>query len=111
MDLNAEQKRIAFQKPKGHSLLRGVAGSGKTSVAIYRVPFLLKNYCFAKDDAILLATYNRTLITYMEFLYTKMSSKELKELRSLFTTPDRKVDIKTVDSLMFHYFKEYLHWP
>lgn len=54
MELNAEQKRIATQEPKGHSLLRGVAGSGKTSVGIYRVSFLLNNYCFAKDDAILL---------------------------------------------------------
>ena len=30
MDLNAEQKRIATQKPSGHQLLKGVAGSGKT---------------------------------------------------------------------------------
>ena len=73
MDLNAEQKRIAFQEPKGHSLVKGVAGSGKTSVAIYRVPFLLNNYCFESDDSILLATYNRTLITYMEFLYEKIN--------------------------------------
>jgi SOS regulatory protein LexA len=108
VDLNAEQKRIAFQEPRGHSLLRGVAGSGKTSVAIFRVPFLLNNYCFASDDAILLATYNRTLITYMEYLYEKMSSRELGEYRSLFATPERRVDIKTVDSLMFSYFRDYL---
>jgi superfamily I DNA and RNA helicase len=34
MDLNAEQKRIATQKPNVHQLLKGVAGSGKTSVGL-----------------------------------------------------------------------------
>ena len=107
MDLNAEQKRIAFQDPKGHSLLRGVAGSGKTSVGIYRIPFLLNNYCFAKDDAILIATFNRTLIAYMGHLYNKIESKESAEFNSLFGTPDRNVDIKTVDSLVYQYFQQY----
>jgi|GEM_PF-3810554 len=46
MDLNAEQKRIATQKPSGHQLLKGVAGSGKTSVGLYRAFFLLNNYCY-----------------------------------------------------------------
>ena len=49
MDLNAEQKRIATQEPKGHHLIKGVAGSGKTSVGLYRVHFLLNNYCYGKD--------------------------------------------------------------
>ena len=34
LDLNAEQKKIAVQEPKGHFLLKDVAGSGKTSVGI-----------------------------------------------------------------------------
>ena len=104
MDLNAEQKRIATLEPRGHQLLKGVAGSGKTSVGLYRVHFLLNNYCFGKDDAILLATYNRTLIKYMAYLYGKMAESEQGELSTLFDTPNRKVDIKTVDSLMVNHF-------
>ncbi len=107
MDLNAEQKRIATQEPKGHMLLRGVAGSGKTSVGIYRVSFLHLNYCFGKDDAILLATYNRTLIHYMSYLYEKMDKIKNAEFSSLFEAPDRKVDIQTVDSLMFKYYQAF----
>ena len=76
MDLNAEQKKIAVQEPKGHFLLKGVAGSGKTSVGIYRIAFLLNNYCIAKDDAILVATYNKTLIAYMSYLYDKLESTD-----------------------------------
>ena len=108
MDLNAEQKRIATQEPRGHQLLKGVAGSGKTSVGLYRTFFLLNNYCFGKDDAILLATYNRTLINYMGYLYKKMEKLQHGEFASLFETPDRKVEIRTVDSLMVPYFKTFI---
>ena len=108
MDLNEEQKRIACHEPKGHFLLRGVAGSGKTSVGIYRTAFLLNNYCIAKEDAILVATYNRTLIAYMSYLYDKLNSKDLSGLKSLFAAPEDRVHIRTVDSLMFSYFKDYL---
>ena len=108
LDLNAEQKKIAVQEPKGHFLLKGVAGSGKTSVGIYRIPFLLNNYCFAKDDAILVATYNKTLIGYMNYLYSKLDSKELAAQKSLFAAPNEKVDICTLDSLMRSYYRDYL---
>jgi len=107
MDLNAEQKRIATQKPKGHQLLKGVAGSGKTSVGLYHAFFLLNNYCYGKDDGILLATYNRTLINYMAYLYNKMEVLQHGEFQSLFEAPERKIDIRTIDSLMVPYFKTY----
>jgi superfamily I DNA/RNA helicase len=108
MDLNAEQKKIAVQEPKGHALLRGVAGSGKTSVGIHRTFFLLHNYCHAKDDAILLATFNRTLITYMAYLYDRVDKKNFTEFQNLFGAPEGKVSIKTVDSLMYSYFRDYI---
>ena len=107
MDINAEQKRIAFQDPKGHALLKGVAGSGKTSVGICRIPFLLQNYCFAKDDAILVATYNRTLVGYMTHLYEKMDCKEFAAFTSLFAATEDKLEIRTVDSLMYPYYRQY----
>ncbi len=46
MQLNHEQKRIINAKPNGHRLLKGVASSGKTTIAVTRVPFLLHNYYF-----------------------------------------------------------------
>ena len=108
MDLNVEQKKIAVQEPKGHALLKGVAGSGKTSVGIHRTFFLLHNYCHAKDDAILLATFNRTLIAYMAYLYDRVDKKSFSEFQTLFGAPEGKVSIKTVDSLMYSYFRDYL---
>ncbi|MEN6328599.1 MAG: UvrD-helicase domain-containing protein [Syntrophomonas sp.] len=68
MQLNQEQKRIINAKPNGHTLLKGVAGSGKTTIAVTRLPFLLHNYCFDVDDRILLVTYNKTLVNYFKYL-------------------------------------------
>lgn len=62
MQLNVEQKRIIQSKLMGHSLLKGVAGSGKTTVAVNRIPFLLNNYCYNTDDRVLMITYNKSLI-------------------------------------------------
>ena len=62
MHLNKEQEKISYTKPSGHMLVKGIAGSGKTTVGVYRIPFLLNNYCFEPNDSILLMTYNKTLI-------------------------------------------------
>ena len=50
MKLNIEQRKIIESKPNGHMLVRGVAGSGKTTVAVHKIPFLLKHYCPADED-------------------------------------------------------------
>ncbi|MBU3161428.1 hypothetical protein KPL37_17110 [Clostridium frigoris] len=72
MQLNVEQRKLVQSKPAGHSLIRGVAGLGKTTVAVNRIPFLLENYCFDKDDKILMVTYNKSLISYIKYIYDKV---------------------------------------
>ena len=42
MRLNVEQRRIIENKPNGHVLVKGVAGSGKTTVAVHKIPFFIK---------------------------------------------------------------------
>ena len=49
MQLNVEQKRIIESKANGHTLIKGVAGSGKTTVAVNKIPLLLRHYC-AKEE-------------------------------------------------------------
>ena len=65
MRLNTEQRKIVELEPTGHIQIKGVAGSGKTTVSILRVPFLLQHYCHEKDDKILLVTFNKTLLNYI----------------------------------------------
>lgn len=55
MQINVEQRKLIQAKPGGHMLIKGVADSGKTSVEVHRIPFLLNHYCFAKVDRILMA--------------------------------------------------------
>lgn len=54
MKLNVEQRKIIELEPAGHSLIKGVAGSGKTTVAIRRIGFLQNHYCPEDDDNVLL---------------------------------------------------------
>lgn len=107
MQLNIEQKRLIQAKPNGHVLIKGVAGSGKTTVAVHRIPFLLNHYCFRADDNILLVTYNKTLVNYIQHLYEKVEEDNVAEFQSLFGGNEKKVDIFTIDSIIFKYFNQY----
>lgn len=59
MKLNIEQRRIIESKTNGHMLVKGVAGSGKTTVAVHKIPVLLNNYCPLKEDKVLMVTFNK----------------------------------------------------
>ena len=107
MQLNVEQKKLVQNKPAGHSLIRGVAGSGKTTVAVNRIPFLLENYCLADDDRILMVTYNKSLISYIKYVYDKVQQEKEYELISLFKADNTKLEIKNIDALMYRYFMDY----
>ena len=107
MQLNVEQRKLVQNKPAGHSLIRGVAGSGKTTVAVNRIPFLLENYCLDKDDKVLMVTYNKSLISYIKYVYDKVQKDREYEIISLFEIDNSKLEIKNIDALMYRYFMEY----
>lgn len=107
MRLNDEQRRIIENKPKGHVLVKGVAGSGKTTVAVHKIPFLLKDYCYAKDDKVLVITYNKSLINYVKYIYEEIERNKEEEQLSLgiYESGDKdKLYIETIDNIMFKYF-------
>lgn len=84
MKLNVEQRKIIELEPVGHSLIKGVAGSGKTTVAIRRITFLKNHYCPEDDDNVLLVTFNRTLLEYIKFQYGSQSDLEEGLLQNFF---------------------------
>lgn len=100
MILNIDQRRIVDSEVNGHMLIRGVAGSGKTTVAVARIPILLEDYC-KEADKVLLLTYNKTLINYIRHLYNKMDCESM-----VFDTNEnsKKLDIKTIDSIIWKLF-------
>ena len=111
MNLNVEQRRIIENKPNGHVLVKGVAGSGKTTVAVHKIPFLLKDYTYEKDDKILVITYNKSLINYIKYIYDEIErNKENEQLTlGIYESGDKdKLYIETIDDMMFRYFTSYI---
>lgn len=106
MKLNIEQRKIIELEPSGHSLIKGVAGSGKTTVAIHRLSFLQEYYCPEEEDSILLVTFNKTLLNFIKYQYDHLESMESEELLGLFSTSG-KVHMKNIDKMMFLFFRNY----
>ena len=105
MYLNIEQKKLIQSSPNGPNIIKGVAGSGKTTVAVHRISFLLSNYCYGEDDRVLFVTYNKTLMKYVEHLYSKVDDENMYD--NLFGCSSDKVDICTLDSILYRYYSEY----
>ena len=84
MKLNMEQRRIVELEPNGHMMVKGVAGSGKTTVAIRRISFLQNHYSPEEDDTILLVTYNKTLLQYIKYQYHKLADEEQNYEQAIF---------------------------
>ncbi|MDN7244635.1 transcriptional repressor LexA [Planococcus shenhongbingii] len=106
MKLNVEQRRIVELEPSGPMLVKGVAGSGKTTVAIRRINFLKEHYCHEDDDRILMVTYNKTLLHYIRHQYSRMADEDQQSAVQLFSS-DTEVEILTIDSLMYKEFMRY----
>ena len=104
MDLNVEQSKLVEAEPNGIALIKGVAGSGKTTVALHRALFLHRNYCQDSADRILLVTYNRTLVNYLMYIYEKVEEKYHEYYVNIFSDDEDKVDILTIDQIIYHYF-------
>ena len=102
MELNVEQKRIVDMKPAGHCLVKGVAGSGKTTVAVYRIPTLINHY-LVQGEKVLILTYNKTLINYTEYLV-----KETNIQKNMFFEEDdlQAIEIRTIDSMISRYARK-----
>ncbi len=106
MKLNMEQRRIVELEPNGHMMVKGVAGSGKTTVAIRRISFLQHHYSPEDNDIVLLVTYNKTLLQYIKYQYHKLADDEQERFETLFAN-NNEVKIVTIDSIMYKYFTHY----
>ncbi|OAK75501.1 transcriptional repressor LexA [Lederbergia galactosidilytica] len=106
MKLNVEQRKIVELEPNGHMLIKGVAGSGKTTVALRRISFLQTHHCQENDDNILLVTFNRTLLNYIEYQYKKLEDEEKGDIAT-WINGNRNIAIKTINQIMIGYFNSY----
>lgn len=62
-----KQREVLYLPETGHSVVLGTAGSGKTTLALYRAAYLSAND-LPHSGKTLLLTFNRTLVTYLHHL-------------------------------------------
>ena len=62
-----KQREVLYMPVKGHSAVLGTAGSGKTTLALYRAAYLSAPGMLHCGKTLLL-TYNRALVTYLNHL-------------------------------------------
>ncbi|OYY04506.1 MAG: DNA helicase UvrD [Sphingobacteriia bacterium 35-40-5] len=67
IDLTGEQKKVLFLPPQGPIQIKGVAGSGKTTIALYRAKHLTEtqNDLFSTAKVVIF-TFNKTLSAYID---------------------------------------------
>jgi len=99
VELNIDQQRIVDSRPNGQSLIKGVAGSGKTTVAVYKICNLINQY-MTQQDKILFVTYNKTLINYTQYMIKHMN---LQQTLYFPFNEERQLHIKTIDSIISGY--------
>lgn len=72
--LKGEQKRVLFLQATEPILIKGVAGSGKTTVALYRAKHLIDTQSNLFHEAkVAIFTYNKTLVKYINAIKYQIS--------------------------------------
>ncbi|WP_293938109.1 ATP-dependent helicase [Sphingobacterium sp. UBA5996] len=104
--LIGEQKKVLFLSPTNPIQIKGVAGSGKTTVALYRAKHLLETQAnLFKETRVVIFTYNKTLAAYITAIKPYINGgyqKDSDEIKS--NTPDGlNVQIVNFHSWAYHF--------
>jgi len=62
-----KQREVLYMPATGHTAVLGTAGSGKTTLAIYRAAYLSES-SMPHSGRTLLLTFNKALVTYLNYL-------------------------------------------
>lgn len=76
LDLSADQEKVVSAQANGVLLIKGVAGSGKTTVGVYRALHLSRNMEFFTKKPILFLTYNETLTNVVNEIFLELTHKK-----------------------------------
>ncbi len=76
LDLAPEQKKLVEYKTTGPTLIKGVAGSGKTTIGIYRASEQAKQKGLFGKETILFLTYTDTLKRVVEQMFEELNKQD-----------------------------------
>lgn len=104
--LSPEQvKAVEYNKPGAYAI-KGVAGSGKTTVGLHRIPFLMEKY--GLDERILVVTFQAVLVEYLKHLLEKESSEgQATIMFGKDATIEERCDVTTIDKLIYRKYSDF----
>ncbi|HOO49669.1 MAG TPA: 3'-5' exonuclease [Alphaproteobacteria bacterium] len=116
-----EQKDIISAFPKGHLLVRGVAGSGKTLIAVERAVRLMKQHTDMFNPAdVIIFTYTNALKSYIKLLLsqrgynnilvTTFHSWALSNLRNV-KTAHQEMQLKIIREILSDFREKNVELP
>lgn len=102
MTIQAEQDNLIRQPRNQAIVVDGVAGSGKTTIALHRVAYLLYNYRNILQDKVLILGPNNIFIDYISTVLPSLGEIGVRQT----TFRDFALDIVGLDTVMS--FKDYM---
>lgn len=106
--LKGEQKRVLFLQVTEPIQIKGVAGSGKTTVALYRAKHLLDTQSNLFQEAkVVIFTYNKTLVKYINAITPHISGGYQADSEEIKPTKPKgiRVAVTNFHSWAFHFIK------
>lgn len=89
LDLKPEQRRYTYAQTTGPLLVKGIAGSGKTTIGLYRALYLAEQRTLFKEQPdILFITYNETLAKVVGQLFCELRGPEIQKHITVTTLRD-----------------------
>lgn len=102
MTIQAEQDNLIRQSRNQAIVVDGVAGSGKTTIALHRVAYLLYNYRNVLQDKVLILGPNSIFIDYISTVLPSLGEIGVRQT----TFREFALDIVGLDNIMS--FKDYM---
>jgi len=98
IELTGEQRRVLALPLSGEVKIKGVAGSGKTTIAVYRLRQLIESGDdFFRDTKLCVFSYTKSLVAYVRSLLGDASSNQ-------------NVVTSTLHSWIYQFLKERGYW-
>jgi superfamily I DNA/RNA helicase len=92
--LKGEQKRVLFLQVTDPIQIKGVAGSGKTTVALYRAKHLLDTQSNLFQEAkVAIFTYNKTLVKYINAITPHISGGYQSDSEEIRPTKPKGINV------------------
>lgn len=102
MTIQSEQDNLIRQPRTGVTVVNGVAGSGKTTIALHRVAYLLYNYRDVLQDKVLILGPNSIFMDYISMILPSLGEVGVKQT----TFRDFALELLDLENIMS--FKEYM---